>query len=88
MKTFICNRSPVEDVRDRDSPLESQLMSIRRDLLMRTALLRMPEVLVAAHAATTNTPSPPMPAPAGRPTALAPKQRRRTKPRAMPTQGA
>lgn len=59
-------------------------MSIRRDLLMRTALLRMPDVLVAARAAATNVQPLPEPLPALAPPSLPaalPKRRRRTKPR-------
>lgn len=55
------------------------MMSIRRDLLMRTALLRMPEVLAMARAAGTEPP-PASPEAMVRPAAQ-PKRRRRTKPR-------
>jgi len=55
-------------------------MSIRRDLLMRTALLRMPEVLMAERIATA-TPQPvPVVAPL-RVTTAPPRKRRQTKAR-------
>ncbi|MBW6398319.1 hypothetical protein KPL78_10700 [Roseomonas sp. HJA6] len=82
VKTFICRRSPAEQIRDHESPLGPDCMSIRRDLLMRTALLRMPDVLLAARAAAPTTP--PQPVPAAAPVRLPvaqPKQRRRTKAR-------
>jgi len=56
-------------------------MSIRRDLLMRTALLRMPDVLLAARAAAPISPQPVSAAAPVRLPVAQPKQRRRTKAR-------
>jgi hypothetical protein len=58
MKPFICNERRLEHAPPRESPSEPALMSIRRDLLMRSALLRLPDLtalraLAAAKPAET-----------------------------------
>ena len=44
MKTFICPDWRVEHPPGHESPTEPEFMSIRRDLLLRTALLRQPDM--------------------------------------------
>lgn len=44
VKTFICPDWRVEHLPGHESPTEPELMSIRRDLLLRTALLRQPDM--------------------------------------------
>jgi hypothetical protein len=73
VKTFICPEGRVEHRPERESPPEPALMSIRRDLLLRTALLRQPDM----------PPLPPLRAVAQQPQAAPPARRatprRRTK---------
>jgi hypothetical protein len=62
VKAFICNRERVEDVAPGTLDLECEVMSIRRDLLLRTALLRLPD-LADLRAAMPSDPAPAAPAP-------------------------
>jgi hypothetical protein len=75
VKTFICPDWRVEHRPDHESPTEPEFMSIRRDLLLRTALLRQPDMppLPPLRAvAQPDTPPPPR-----RPTKSTPRRRRR-----------
>ncbi len=75
MKDFICNRGRVEHVPPRNLDSETDLMSIRRDLLLRSALLRLPD-LAALQAAMPAAPPRPEPSTPRRTTAV----RRRPRP--------
>ncbi|NMJ43339.1 hypothetical protein GWK16_18970 [Roseomonas sp. JC162] len=57
MKRFICNHERVEQVDPGVLDSEVELMSIRRDLLLRSALLRLPD-LAALRASTPADSSP------------------------------
>jgi hypothetical protein len=60
VKPFICNEGGLEHTPPRESLPEPALMSIRRDLLLRSALLRLPDLTALralAAAKTTEAPA-------------------------------
>jgi hypothetical protein len=65
VKPFICHDFRVQHPACRDSPSEPAEMSIRRDLLLRTTLLRLPDLAAlkaAAAAKPADRPAPRRPA--------------------------
>lgn len=74
VKDFICNRARVEHVAPGNLDSEFELMSIRRDLLLRTALLRLPD-LAEMRASMPSAPAPSTPAPKRRAVTLRPGRR-------------
>ena len=84
VKTFICPDWRVEHPPGHESPTEPEFMSIRRDLLLRTALLRQPDMPPLPPLRATAQPMQAAPSPPRR--AIKPGRRRSL--RLVETQGS